>query len=160
VFNVKVQRNLPVPSTDVWPVLKDFGGHYKFDPYVEYCPISNGINEGLGSERELKFYGGPTVTQKIIDYEEGRMILIGVSESTWPIKRAWTRITLEDTQDNSSLLGFHMNFVPSLGPLAPLIGLYFKPVFTNQYNVVLRSIEHFVKTGEKFYELDQQPLRR
>lgn len=149
MFNVRVERSLDSPVADVWEVLDDFGGHYRFNPYVEYSPISNGIDRGLGAERELKIVDGPIVKQKIIDYEPGRMILMGITESSWPIKRGWTRIRLESTSEKSCLLSYHFQYVPALGPLAPFIGLYFKPVFQSQYNLILRSVERFVKTGEK-----------
>ncbi len=152
MFNVKIHRNLNVPHDRVWNVIKDFGGHYRYNPYVEYSPVSNGIAEGLGSERELKFYGGPVVKQKIIDYEEGHMILVGISESSWPIKRGWSRLTLDETGESSCLMQYHLSFVPALGPLAPLLGLYYKPVFTNQGHVVLRSVEQFVLSGEETLE--------
>jgi hypothetical protein len=140
-----------VAKDRVWPVLNDFVGHYRFNPYVEYSPIVNGITQGLGSERELRLYDGPVVKQKIIDYEEGRMILVGITESSWPIKRGWTRITLEATGEEACQLEYHLNYVPSLGPLGPLIGLYYKPVFTSQYNVVLRSVEEYVTTGRAIH---------
>ena len=110
MFNVQVQRNMNVPRDRVWNVLKDFGGHYRFNPYVEYSPIINGITQGLGSERELRFYDGPAVKQKIIDYEEGRMILVGITESSWPIKRGWTRVTLEDAGEDACQLDYHLNY--------------------------------------------------
>ena len=137
MFNVRVERSLDVPINDVWNVLNDFGGYYRFNPYIEYSPISNGIDEGLGAERELKIVDGPVVKQKIIDYEQGHMILIGITESTWPIKRGWTRIKLEPLGAESCLLSYHFHYVPALGPLAPLLGLYLKPVFRSQYNVLL-----------------------
>ena len=151
MFNIRVHRDMNVAKDRVWNVLKDFGGHYRFNPYVEYSPIINGIAQGLGAERELRFYDGPVVKQKIIDYEEGRMILVGITESSWPIKRGWTRVTLEDAGEDACQLDYHLNYVPPFGPIAPLIGLYYKPVFTSQCNVVLRSVEEYVETGNPIH---------
>lgn len=153
MFNVKVKRRLDASEHEVWEVLKDFGGHYRFDPYIQFSPICNDISEGLGAEREVTIFDGPVVRQKIIDYEEGRMILIGITDSSWPIKRGWVRIELEPISDDSCLLSYHLHFVPPFGLLAPIIGLYYKPVFQGQYNVILRSVEHFVRTGEKYGDI-------
>ena len=53
MFNVKVKRRLAASEYEVWEVLKDFGGYYRFDPYIQFSPICNDITEGLGAEREV-----------------------------------------------------------------------------------------------------------
>ena len=51
-LNLRIEADLRVPGRDVWHVLNDFGGHYRFNPLIELSPITNGIESGLGTDGE------------------------------------------------------------------------------------------------------------
>ena len=145
---LRIESDMCEPGKDVWRVLKDFGGHYRFNPLIELSPITNGIAEGLGAEREVQLYDGSSILQTILDFKEGESILIGFTETSLPIKNATAKFTLTPPDREFCRVFVDLAYEPKLGVVGGLLGTFYKPVLRNRYNLVLRGLRHFVHTGQ------------
>jgi hypothetical protein len=151
-LGLTVASRLNVPGEKVWSVLKDFGGHYQFNPLIRLSPISNGIEEGLGAEREVYLYDGSVIRQIILDYREGESLLIGTTQSARFIKQATTRYSIEPPDQPFCRVRIDVTYEPKFGLAGGAMGVVYKPTLRSQYGLVLRGLEHFAKTGQVFDE--------
>ena len=147
-LTARIESDLSVPGREVWEVLKDFGGHYRFNPLIELSPITNGITEGLGAEREVQLYDGSSMLQTILDIDEGRSILVGFTESSLPIRSGTAKFTIEPSDQAFCHVRIDVVLEPKYGMLGGVLGLLMKPIVRNRYNLVLRGLKHFVTTGQ------------
>ena len=145
-LKLRIESDLKAPGRRVWNVLNDFGGHYKFNPLIELSPITNGIEHGLGAEREVQLYDGSSMLQTILDFVEGESMLIGFTETNLPITHATAKFTVEPPDREFCHVRIDVSFEPKLGMVGALIGSIFKPVIRYRYNLVLRGLEYFVRT--------------
>ncbi len=147
-LNVNITTDLKHPGEEVWHVLKDFGGHYQFNPLIELSPITNGIAEGLGAERLITMYDGSEMLQTILDYEEGRSMLIGFTETSLPINHGTARFTLDPADQDFCRLAVDVQFEPKGGRLGGVLAVIYKPTIRHRYNLIVRGLKHFVATGQ------------
>jgi hypothetical protein len=143
-----VEADLGVSGNEAWQVLKDFGGHYQFNPLIQLSPITNGITDGLGAEREIVLYDGSSMRQIILDYVEGESLLIGFTETDLPIKNATAKFTIEPPDQPFCRVSIEITYEPKFGFVGGLMGVFYQPTIRNRYNLVLRGLKHFVSTGQ------------
>ena len=146
-LNLRIEADLRVPGRDVWHVLNDFGGHYRFNPLIELSPITNGIESGLGAEREVLLYDGSSMMQTILDFDEGRSILVGFTETDLPIRKATARFTVEPEDREFCHVRIDVAYEPKWGPVGVALGFLVKPMIRYRYNLVMRGLEYYVTTG-------------
>lgn len=146
-LSVNIEAELDHPGREVWRILKDFGGHYRFNPLIELSPITNGIAEGLGAERQVVMYDGSEMLQTILDYDEGESILIGFTETSLPIRNGTARFSIEPADQAFCRLSIEVLFEPKMGAFGAVLGVFYKPIVRQRYNMVVRGLRHFVATG-------------
>lgn len=146
-LQTSVQADLEVAGPAAWEVLKDFGGHYQFNPLIRLSPIVNGIPSGLGAEREVVLYDGSCIRQVILDYEEGRSMLIGFTETDLPIHRATAKFTIDPPDQSFCRVTIEITYEPRFGLVGGVLGALYGPTLRNRYNLVLRGLQHFVANG-------------
>ncbi len=147
-LRTSVEADLNVPGSDAWQILKDFGGHYQFNPLIKLSPITNGISNGLGAEREVILYDGSSIRQTILDMEEGVSMLIGFTETDLPIKKATARFTIEPPDQAFCRVSIEITYEPKFGFVGGVLGMLYQPTIRNRYNIVLRGLKHFAATGQ------------
>ena len=148
-LKVRIDSDFDLPGHEVWQVLKDFGGHYMFNPLIEVSPITNGITEGLGAEREIVMYDGSRMLQKVLDYEEARSMLVGFLETDLPIRMGTARFAIDPVDQPFCNLSIEVTYEPKLGLVGGMLGWLYKPVVRYRYAMILRGLKHFVRTGRE-----------
>ncbi len=145
---VSIETDLDVPGRDVWRVLNDFGSHYTFNPLVRLSPITNGIARGPGAEREVVMYDGAIIRQRVLDWDEGRSLLIGFTQTDLPISNATARFSVEPPDQPFCRVRVDVTFEPAYGVLGSMAGYLYRPAIRSRYSLVLRGLKHFVTTGQ------------
>ena len=140
-----VEAEVDVSAAEVWGVLNDFGNYYQLHPLIKLSPITNGIHNGLGAEREVIFFDGTSIRQTILDIVEGESLLIGFSESDLPIKHATAKIAIEPPDQSFCRISIDITYEPKYG----LVGYIYIPTLRNRASLMLRGLKHFVTTGEE-----------
>lgn len=148
-LTTSVNADLEIAGSAAWTVLRNFGGHYQFNPLIELSPITNGIESGPGAERQVTLYDGSSIRQTILDYEEGRSILIGFTETDLPIKHATAKFTVDPVDQPFCRVSIDITYEPKYGFFGGLFGILYQPTLRNHYNLVLRGLHHFVSTGQR-----------
>ncbi len=66
---------IPASSEEVWNAVKDFGGIYKWNPYVQSVSLLSESNEGEGAVRVCHMYDGTSIKESVsgMNYENMEM---------------------------------------------------------------------------------------
>ena len=122
MHNVRTKKQINRSARDVWEVIDDFGGIYRFHPLVETSPVISDKSTGLGAERQCNFYGGGAVKERITGYDKGKSMNIEIYDSgPFPLKKAKANLAVRPISDNRSEVDFEIDFVPKYGPVGWLM---------------------------------------
>lgn len=136
-------------TQQVWAILGDFGGVHRWHPKVETSPITNDISEGLGAERICNFYDGTSVKEEIVEYREGEMLKVVLSEFSMPLNHGEATISLRKLSDEETEVSFSMDYEVKYGPLGWVMNsLMMTPMMGKMFEQVLGALDHHVVTGE------------
>jgi len=145
----EVVRRIEVPSPRVWAALSDFKGIHRFHPRIERADLLTAENCGLGAERVCHMYGGKDhVTERIVEWQEGRSLAVSILDTTMPLESAWARLAVEP-DGAASRVTFEMRYQPRYG----LIGRIMDTAFMGRMmrtlgEQLLAGLEHHLRTGE------------
>ncbi len=149
---VKINNTIKVkiPAEKVWDVLKDFGGLEKYAPTIATSPITNNINTGLGAIRKCVFFNDSSMSEEIIDYQEGRGYKIKIIEHQMPFVRSNSEeIYVVKIDNNTSEINMSVNFEMSGGPLGWMMGSFMlKPMMNTVTKKIITGLAYHVKTGK------------
>jgi hypothetical protein len=146
--HVTVERTVNLPSEQIWPILADFGGAYKFHPLVAHSPLIGDRTTGLGAQRRCEFYDGNHVTEEIVSWDEGRSMVVEITEGSMPLNCATAKIELSPAGPGKTTLLFSMNYEPKFGPLGWVMDkLMLKRSFTSLIGQVIEGVETHGRTG-------------
>ena len=151
-FQLNVNSKLDVPGREVWDVLRDFGGYYRFNPLIKASPIINGISHGVGAERRLELYDGTILRQQILDIEDDESLLISVLDSNLPIHAATARFTVEPVDQPFCSINVDVTFEPRYGPAGIIWGMAMKSSLRSQYNIMFHGLRHYLNSGHTVAE--------
>jgi len=148
-MQINVTKRLSLPAEEVWRHLGDFSGIARIHASVESADLLSENNEGVGASRKCHFYDGNSVVERVLEWESGRRMKIGLSEMSMPLKRAEAEIIVTPRGDNETELSITMFFIPKFGPLGALMGaLMMKPMLRKMLVQLIRGLEYHARTGE------------
>lgn len=144
-----IKRNIEVPASAAWEVIDAFGSVYKVNPVVERTTLVGDKATGEGAQRVCDFYNGQSVTETIVQYDEGRSYTIELSEFSLPFKSVRTRIEVSSISGDRSQVAFYLEFAPKFGPIGWVMAqLMFKPFLRKALMGFAKGIEDHIKTGK------------
>ena len=149
MHTVQVTRTVHAPADRVWDAFDDFSAVANFHPLVELSPALNGIERGVGAQRECHFYGGGTIQEVVRESRPGRRQTVEIVETgPFPLKKAIANIELTP-RDDATDVTFTMNYEPKYGPLGWLMA---KTVmggqFAKTFDRVLKGLDDHLRTGQ------------
>lgn len=146
-----ISRVISARPEDVWRVLEDFGHFHRVSPLLECSPITNGIDHGVGAERECVFYDGSTIRERITGVEHGRSLEIAITDSSLPVDHGTVAVRVEPVDATHAQLTFDLMVVPKYGLLGRLLGAIMRPILKSRFNLVIRGIATYLRTGEDIH---------
>ena len=109
--------DVPVPAIQVWKALADFGAIDRFHPGLTGSHLKGEQASGVGTIRQCYLSGGGHIIEKVIDWKEGESYTIEVTETSLPLKRARTTLSVVSTDANTSRVSMTIDYVPKHGAI-------------------------------------------
>ena len=148
---MRVEKTVRVkaPANKVWDAFYDWGGVWRFQPWVLQSPILGSTTQGVGASRRCEFVDKTSIVETITRIEEGRIIEMSLTETPKPMTGGKAVIILTP-RDSSTDVTVSMDVALGLGPLNPIMGnLMMKPMMKTRISKMLESLEYHLQTGGK-----------
>lgn len=140
---------LNAKAADIWAAFNDWGGVWRFQPWVVRSPLLSQNNEGVGASRRCEFIDQTSIVETVTKIDEGRRIEMRLSETPKPMKGGTASITLTPRGSQTDVT-VTMDVKLGLGPLNPIMGnLMMKPMMKTRILKMLESLDYHLSTGGK-----------
>ena len=139
---------IPAPASRVWSVISDYSNIQVFHPFVESVDQLAEIDRGLGASRRCNLYGKPSVTETVVEWDEGRSFV--VSSSHQPIVGEVTGgMLVEPIDERTSRVTVDASYSTAWGILGKALDVLLLRVGVGYaLNRVRKSLQHHMETGE------------
>lgn len=145
------ETRIEAPVQQVWDVLADFGGTWKYNPNVTKSHSTSETNSGVGAERHCDLaFAGAEVEERIVDWNEGRSYDVAILDGrrTPPMKDPLAHFEVEADGDATVVRAF-MRYDMKYGPLGwAMDRAMVRPKFGKAFGQILAGLKHHVETGE------------
>ena len=147
---VRATRAINSSSSKIWAVLSDFSNIQIFHPNVRDVDQLSEVDRGPGAERRCNFYGGDSVVERILEWEDERKFFTcTVTEIAAPILDVTAAMGVNEVDAHHSEVYIEMSYVPKWGVFGRIIDvLVLRMVMRSTFNKVLKGLQHHVETGE------------
>lgn len=140
----------------VWDAFSDWGGIWRFQPWVTRSPLLSEHNEGVGASRRCEFTDGTSIVETVLEVEPGRRIVMSMADAPKPMKGGTSSIELTPSGAYTEVTVV-IEAELSAGPLNPLLSMMMKPMMRKRVRKMLESLEFHLETGGK---IDAKGVRR
>ncbi|MEM7746734.1 MAG: SRPBCC family protein [Pseudomonadota bacterium] len=148
-MHAEMTKRVNASAEDVWTAFNDWGGIWRFQPWVVRSPLLSQNNEGVGAKRRCEFVDKTSIVETVTKIDEGRAVHLSLSEAPKPMKGGTSVIRLSPV-GNSTNVTVEMDIEIGMGPLGAIMGnLMMKPMMKKRVSLMLESLEHHLKTGGK-----------
>lgn len=148
-MHAEMTKRVNASAADVWSAFDDWGGIWRFQPWVVRSPLLSQNNEGVGAKRRCEFVDKTSIVETITRIDEGRAIHMSLSETPKPMKGGMSIIRLSGN-GNSTDVTVEMDIEIGMGPIGAIMGnLMMKSMMKKRVSLMLDSLEHHLKTGGK-----------
>lgn len=146
---VTVAQDIPVPSERVWSALADFGNIDRFHPGLTDAALKGEQASGVGAVRQCNFKGGGHIVEKVTDWSDGSSYTIEVTETSLPLKRAKTTMSVTAVDANKSRVSMTIEYVPKYGLIGAVMNaLMMREAMLTQMRGVLGGLSaHLTGSG-------------
>ena len=148
-MRAKLTKRINATAEDAWAAFNDWGGIWRFQPWVVRSPLLSQNNEGVGAKRRCEFVDKTSIVETITKIEDGRAVHLSLSEAPKPMKGGTSVIRLSP-RGNATDVTVEMDIQLGMGSLGAIMGtLIMKPMMKKRVSLMLDSLEHHLKTGGK-----------
>ena len=148
MYTVITKREINAPADKVWAALADFGGIFRFHPFVEKSEITSRQKEGQGTERQCTLYSGQTIDERLVNQVDGERIEIEIIGGDMPLKKAIAQFDLRALAPNRTEVRMVMRFQPKFGLLGAIMApVMLKPMFKHMLGKMLSGLNTHLETG-------------
>ncbi|KIC47160.1 hypothetical protein RA28_05585 [Ruegeria sp. ANG-S4] len=148
-MHAEMTKRVNASAEDIWAAFNDWGGIWRFQPWVVRSPLLSQNNEGVGAKRRCEFVDKTSIVETITKIEDGRAIHMTLSETPKPMKGGKSVIRLSPSGNGTDVI-VEMDIEIGMGPLGAIMGnLMMKPMMKKRVSLMLESLEHHLKTGGK-----------
>jgi len=148
---IKVEKTVLVNAgiNQVWNIISDVGGVYKYHPLVDKSPQLSKNASGIGSKRRCDFYDGSSVVEEVVGMKEGEELNIRLSEFSLPLKSAEATMSLEKVSDKSTNVTIRMRYEMKYGVFGSILGYFMiRPIMKMTFVKVLKGLNDHATTGK------------
>ncbi len=114
---------------------------------------------GVGAIRQCDLMGGGHIVEKVIDWKDGESYTIEVTETSLPLKRARTTLSVAPTDVNASRVTMTIDYTPTYGPIGLLVDLLMmRSAVRGQMIGILAGLSTYVSGSDSEPELGDRPV--
>lgn len=156
--SIRYEITVDRPPSEVWDLISDFGGVYRYNPNVSHSRLTNGsANEGVGATRHCDLsFSGASVEERILEWHEGEGYALEIFDGEkLPPFRSGVRaaVTVRPAGSERSVVTGDMDYELKFGLLGRLMDrTVVAPRFGPAFGRLLAGIKHHAETGEEITE--------
>lgn len=156
--SIRYEITVDRPPSEVWDLISDFGGVYRYNPNVSHSRLTNGsANEGVGATRHCDLsFSGASVEERILEWHEGAGYALEIFDGEkLPPFRSGVRaaVTVRPAGSERSVVAGSMDYELKFGPVGRLMDrAMVAPRFGPAFGRFLAGIKHHAETGEEITE--------
>ena len=113
-----VETYIGVKSDVVWDVLADYGNVSEWNSGIRLSELTSDGDVGVGSVRHCEMDKGMYINERVLEWDEGKSLVIEMTESSMPMKSFVAEFALR-----SDGLGTIVTMTPTYTPSYGIMGL-------------------------------------
>ena len=113
-----VETYIGVKSDVVWDVLADYGNVSEWNSGIRLSELTSDGDVGVGSARHCEMDKGMYINERVLEWDEGKSLVIEMTESSMPMKSFVAEFALR-----SDGLGTIVTMTPTYTPSYGIMGL-------------------------------------
>lgn len=121
---VTVTQDIPVAPDRVWQALADFGNIQRFHPGLKSSRLTGDKASGVGAVRRCDLKAGGHIVERVTDWTDGKGYTIEVTETSLPLKRATTSLSVAPAGGNGARVSISMDYTPKYGPVGAILDAF------------------------------------
>jgi hypothetical protein len=145
-----VTREIAHDADTVWSLLANFADTFVYHPIVESSLSLNGLQTGLGAERQCVMYDGNRVAERITAFDaSARRYTVEVFDhGPFPLTHMDVTIAVDDLGAAGSRVTYSGNFQPKFGPMGWVMGkLMMEAQFSKMMGSLIEGVDQHLETG-------------
>ena len=80
-MRAELTKRVDAPAQDIWAAFNDWGGIWRFQPWVVRSPLLSQNNDGVGAKRRCEFVDKTSIVESVSKIEDGRAVLLSLSDA-------------------------------------------------------------------------------
>lgn len=153
-YEIAVDR----PASEVWKLISDIGGVYRYNPNVAQSRLtSGGADLGVGATRHCDLtFSGSSAEERILEWNEGEGYALEIfgGEKMPPFKgHPRAAVAVRPAGSGRSVVTGDLSYELKFGPVGRLMDkAMVAPRFGPAFGGLLAGIKHHAETGEEVTE--------
>lgn len=119
--------DIDAPPAQVWEVLADLGGIYKWNPGVKNSYATSEAGRGEGATRHCDLRPAGRLEERAFDWREGEGYKIDVYDSNLPLDHNIVEFTLQPQGEHRTRVTLRSEYQLKFGPVGALLDALFGP---------------------------------
>jgi len=146
-FSTQIRIN--ATKDQVWEVLSDFGGIYRWNPGVRHSYSTSGTNQGLLATRRCELGSGKDfLDERILEWREGESFKVDIYETNLPLHRNIVEFSIE-VDGSGAVVTVAPDYALKFGPLGWLLNtIAVRRQFKKGMEELLAGLKYHIETGE------------
>jgi uncharacterized protein YndB with AHSA1/START domain len=133
----------------VWAVLSDFGGIYRWNPGVRNSFSTSDIKQGTHATRRCELLTGDDyLDERVLEWVEGESFKVEIYETNLPLHKNIVAFSIEPT-DGGTIVTVTPDYALKYGPVGWLMDrIMVRQLFNGGMEDLLSGLKYYVETGE------------
>lgn len=147
--NISVTRRVNKDAKAIWPILADFAGISKFNPFLSHSALigkqAAAGTCGVGTHRQCDMkFGNTYLREEVVDWKEGESYTVHIYESMMPVTKLFTTIGVKQEGKSESIVYMKSTYEPKFGFAGAIMDrLFLRWVMRFMFGRVLKGLEAY-----------------
>lgn len=144
---------IDAPKAQVWSILADLGGIYKFHPAVKKSYYTTDAKEGVDAGRICEFHNGLKIDETALAWDNGHSMTIGIEFLAGPkppfLSNFSGTMIVSEAPNGGTIVRMELDWDTHAGPLGWGVSNFMAaPQFGKMVPAILQGLKHHAETGE------------
>jgi hypothetical protein len=146
-FSTHIRIN--ATKEQVWAVLADFGGIYRWNPGVRNSFSTSDIKQGTLATRRCELLTGDDyLDERVLEWVDGESFKVEIYDTNLPLHKNIVEFSIEST-DSGAVVTVTPDYTLKYGPVGWLMDrIMVRQLFNSGMEDLLSGLKYYVETGE------------